>query len=96
MSGSKRCTFANRLDFRFYALMTKSRGVGVKDMSAHSLAPRGQQSPPRSEPEGLSDEQLCAAVAPTPPPPAQLVSCLEWEGAWKKLFLWSYYSMQDK
>lgn len=47
--------------------MTKSRAVvGVKDMSAHSLAPRGQQTPPPSEPEGLTDEQFSAAVAPTP------------------------------
>lgn len=41
--------------FPSFALMTKSREVGVKDMSAHSLAPRGQQSPPPSEPEGLTD-----------------------------------------
>lgn len=54
-SGSKSYSPANGLDFHLYALMTKSRGVGVKDMSAHSLAPRGQQSPPPAEPEGLSD-----------------------------------------
>lgn len=55
ISGRKSYSLANCLDFRLYALMTKSRGVGVKDMSAHSLAPRGQQSPPPSEPEALTE-----------------------------------------
>lgn len=46
-----------------------SRGEGVKDMSAHSSAPRGHQSPPHSEPEGLTNQPSSAAVAPPPPPP---------------------------
>lgn len=55
MSGSKSYSLTNSLHVRLCLLMTKSRAVGVKDMSAHSLATRGQQSPPPSEPEGLSD-----------------------------------------
>lgn len=38
-------------------------------MSAHSSAPRGHQSPPHSEPEGLTNQPSFAAVAPPPPPP---------------------------
>lgn len=38
-------------------------------MSAHSSAPRGHQSPPHSEPEGLTNQPSSAAVAPPPPPP---------------------------
>lgn len=55
MCGSKSYSLTNCLHFRLCPLMTKSRVVGVKDMSAHSLATRGQQSPPPSEPEGLTD-----------------------------------------
>lgn len=44
-----------------------SAGWGVEDMSAHSSAPRGHQSPPPFEPEGLNSQPSSAAVAPHPP-----------------------------
>lgn len=99
----KSCSFANCLFLPtlllFLCLCVKEKnleGRGVKDMSAHSSAPRGHRSPPRSEPEGLTNQPSSAAVAPL-----LLLFLLCWfpllsEGvSLKKKYLRSDYSVQD-